>query len=400
MKVQHLMFVRKGTSMESKHEKSGWSIETITEMVNDWMAFEFILELKRRMKNVEAKNYLSTFLMTIAPVIVYEVAESLELLGIVPKKDFFNPGMDKRVQIEREKFVKRIIVKSSQPELIEKEMGLNFKEKVYDINVLVRNNELMDMNYELFNRNIKEDFEFWDSLFGLPKGLINTLFSCLNINKRIEDVYDAIDENLSGLAEKMEQEFVCERYSYSVQKLFSEADGLEDIDKILILYRYRLVTSAIRIEKAVPDFNISIGEIRVFDINAFIRKYKAVVICIIGSELNAMNTEFAQNIQADMQSKIGDGPFWGMNRKLRNNIHYQRTEILTKDEINALDKFQEAYFEIIYDHFARCIFIDIDKECKTMTGFLKACKNKGMGKEEIDKHYYYYYMKYILFGRL
>ena len=106
--------------------------------------------------------------------------------------------MDKRVQTEREKFVKRIIVKTSQPELIEKEMGLNFKEKVYDINVLVRNNELMDMNYELFNRNIKEDFEFWDSLFGFPKGLINTLFSCLNINQRVEDVYDIIDGTLSN----------------------------------------------------------------------------------------------------------------------------------------------------------------------------------------------------------
>ena len=386
--------------MESKHEKSGWSNETIMEMVNDWMAFEFILELKRRMKNVEAKNYLSSFLMTIAPVIVYEVAESLELMGIVSKKTFFNPGMDKRVQKEREKFVKRIIVKSSQPELIEKEMGLNFKEKVYDINVLVRDNELMDMNYELFNRNIKEDFEFWDSLFGLPKGLINTLFSCLNINKRIEDVYATIDQRLSDLAEKIEKKFVCERYSYSVQKLFSEADGLEDIDKILILYRYRLVTSAIRIEKAIPDFNISIGEIRVFDIKAFIRKYKAVVICIIGSELKAMNTEFAQNIQTDIQSKIGDGPFWGVNRKLRNNIHYQRTEALTENEIDTLDKFQTVYFEIISNHFQKNTFIDIDKECKTMTGFTKACHEKGMSKEDIDKYYYYYYMKYVLFGRV
>lgn len=386
--------------MEEKNEKLGWTIETITEMVNDWMAFEFILELKRRMKNVEAKNYLSSFLMTIAPVIVYEVAESLELMGIVSKKTFFNPGMDKRVQKEREQFVKRIIVKSSQPQLIEKEMGLNFKEKVYDINVLVRDNELMDMNYELFNKNIKENFEFWDSLFGLPKGLINTLFSCLNINKRIEDVYATIDESLSELAEKMEQEFVCERYSYSVQKLFSEADGLEDIDKILILYRYRLVTSAIRIEKAVPDFNISVGEIKVFDIKAFIRKYKAVVICIIGSELKAMNTEFAQNIQADIQSKIGDGPFWGMNRKLRNNIHYQRTEVLTENEIDTLDKFQTVYFEIISSHFQKNTFIDIDKECKTMTGFTKACHEKGMSKADIDKYYYYYYMKYVLFGRV
>ena len=63
-----------------------------------------------------------------------------------------------------------------------------------------------------------------------------------------------------------------------------------------ILYRYRLVTSAIRRGKAVPDFNIRIGETKVFDIKAFMRKYRAVVICIIGSELKAMNTEFAQSI--------------------------------------------------------------------------------------------------------
>ena len=386
--------------MEGKEKKLGWTIETITEMVNDWIAFEFILELKRRMKNIEAKNYISAFLMTIAPVIVYEVAQALEQLRIVDKKNLFNPGMDKRVQAEREKIIKRIIVKSSQPELIEKEMGLNFNEKVYDINVLVRNNELMDMNYELYSWNIKDEFEFWDSLFGLPKGLINTLFSCLNINKRIEDVYDTIDGTLNELAEKMEQDFACERYSYSVQKLFSVSDGLEDIDKILILYRYRLVTSAIRIEEAAPNFNICIGETKVFDIKAFIRKYKAVVIGIIGSELKVMNTAFAQSIQADIQSKIGDGLFWGINRKLRNNIHYQRTEVLTEDEINTLDKFQPIYFEIICNHFEKNIFIGIDKECKTMTGFLNACREKGMGKTDIDKYYYYYYMKYVLFRRV
>ena len=46
--------------MGNEEKKPGWTIETIVEMVNDWMAFEFILELKRRMKNIEAKNYIST----------------------------------------------------------------------------------------------------------------------------------------------------------------------------------------------------------------------------------------------------------------------------------------------------------------------------------------------------
>ncbi len=48
-------FLESGVSVEDKYEKSVWTIETISEMVNDWIAFEFILELKRRMKNVEAK---------------------------------------------------------------------------------------------------------------------------------------------------------------------------------------------------------------------------------------------------------------------------------------------------------------------------------------------------------
>lgn len=128
------------------------------------------------------------------------------------------------------------------------------------------------------------------------------------------------------------------------------------------------------------------------------RKYRAVVICIIGLELKAMNTQFVQSIQSDLQSKIGDGAFWGINHKLRNNIHYQGTEVLTDNEIDTLDKFQSAYSEIISNHFQKSIFIDSDKECKTMTGFSKACHEKGMSKADMDK--FYYYMKYVLFGRV
>ena len=77
-----------------------------------------------------------------------------------------------------------------------------------------------------------------------------------------------------------------------------------------------------------------------------------------------MNTEFAQNIQADIQSKIGDGPFWVMNRKLRNNIHYQRTEVLTENEIDTLDKFQTVYFEIISSHFQKTLSLILIKSVK------------------------------------
>lgn len=386
--------------MKRRIEKLHWSIDTINELINDWMSFELILEVKRRMKDIESKNYISMFLKTVAPVIVYEVAESLELMGILPKEKFFYPGMKKKVQEEREKFVKKVIVRSSQPKLIEQEMGLNFNEKVYDINILVKDDVLMDMNYEIFNENIEENFEFWDSLFALPQSMINTVISCLGIEKNVDDIYAVLGNKLNEVAENMDQQFSCKRYSYSVYKLFSCNGRLEDIDKILILYRYRLITSIYKLEEAIPNINICLGDIRIFDIRAFFRKYKAVIICIIGSELKNMKTEFAKSIQEDMGQQIGLGAFWSVNRKLRNNIHYQKTEVLTEEEKQILDLYQPIYFAILRKHFNKNIFIDIDKECTTMTGFLKACREKGMNKEDIDKYYYYYFMKYRLIGKV
>lgn len=35
-----------------------------------------------------------------------------------------------------------------------------------------------------------------------------------------------------------------------------------------------------------------------------------------------------------------------------------------------------------------------------MTGFVKACSDKGMSKADIDKYYYFYYMKYVIFERV
>lgn len=386
--------------MEDEYGKIDWNTETIVEMVNDWLVFEFMLEIKRRIKNIEAKNYISLFLMTIAPVIVYEVAESLEMHGDITKKDFFGSDRYKRVQKEREKAIKKVIVKSSIPKLLEKEMGLNFKEKVYDINILVKNDELMDMNYEFFEVVANDDIEFWNYLFSIPRSIINSLLSNLYIDKRIDDIYAEIDSHLDKIAQIIEQEFSCQRYSYSVHKLFSRSNNLEDIDRILILYRYRMVTAAINFENVVPDFHICLGDHIFCDVKSFMRKYRAVAICIIGSELKAMKSQFSQSIQFDIENQIGDSSFWRINRKLRNNIHYQQTDALSKNEVEILDRFQILYFEIVLHHFKKNICLDIDKECETMTGFMNACYKKGLSKKDIDKFYYYYYFKYLLTGRV
>lgn len=102
--------------------KKGWSTIEINEILRDCMSFAFILEIKRRMKNIEDKIYISIFLKSIAPVLVYEVANSLEIIGIISKKEFFNVNMNKRVQKERQKFCHKPIPKSSLPSEIQEKM--------------------------------------------------------------------------------------------------------------------------------------------------------------------------------------------------------------------------------------------------------------------------------------
>ena len=94
--------------------KNGWSLETIYEIIGDLVCFEFILKIKTLIKDVEVKSYLAQFLKLLAPMYAYEIANSLQNLGVMNKSDFFNPGMDKKIQAERMKAIKHIIVNSSK----------------------------------------------------------------------------------------------------------------------------------------------------------------------------------------------------------------------------------------------------------------------------------------------
>ena len=131
-----------------------WPTETILELFRDLFGFEVILEIKRRMKDLEAKNYVSLFLSMIAPVLVYELADSLEKLKwINSKKDFFEPGIYNKVQKERMRVLKSVIVDSKRAVSASEQMGLDFTKKVYDMNIVISGNKLLDMNYETFMKS-------------------------------------------------------------------------------------------------------------------------------------------------------------------------------------------------------------------------------------------------------
>lgn len=61
---------------------------------------------------------------------------------------------------------------------------------------------------------------------------------------------------------------------------------------------------------------------------------------------------------------------------------------------------QMNYLSIFENNFRKHLYIDIDEECKVMTGFSKAFRKSDMSKEELDRRYNFYYLKYCSTGEL
>lgn len=386
---------------EKIKDKKGWSLETIYEIIGDLICFEFTLKIKTLIKDIEVKTYLSQFLKILAPIYAYEIANSLQKFGIMNKNDFFNPGMSQKIHDERQRAIKCIIVKSSRKEEIAHDMGLDFNNKVYDMNIIIGNNKLFGMNYEDYmDRVDEENFDFWESLFDFPRRALDAFILSLNFDINLDNVFENISEQLEQIALDVENKLHCSRYSYSSYTLFSKSKSLDIIDKMFILYRYRMISSVTNIEHVLPSFSIDLGNNCVISLKKFFRKYKAIIIEIAGGELKNMDTEFCCNIKRSLESDIQNDNFWKLNRIIRNNLHYGKTITLKNEELAIVDHYQTIYLNIISEHMVDNLNIQIDKECKRMTEFLNACQQKGLTKSDIDKYYYYYYVKFKLTGKI
>ena len=345
----------------SNTPQHGWSQRESNEIIQDLVFVKFMLEVIKRMKDLEAKHYLSMILKFLTPIIVYEVADSLEIMGIKKKSDFFsNSVMTKRVKKERDRAVKEIIVKSSHLEETQKAMGLKFSPNVYDMQIVMSNNRLLGMNFEDFHDWVT-DQAFWDSLFIVPKQMLNAFILTGGSNLKIDEIFSDLDAGLKAFAVLVDRQLSGKRYKYSSCQLFSRADDLTLADKIFILYRYRMLLSVFELDAILPRKNVRLNNDPPIDIYNFLRKYKALLIDILGRELMCYHSPFVDRIKEEIESrisKISNKGFFPFNRKLRDNIHYSKTERLNEEEIQVIDKYQKVYFDIIRWHMESVIFVE------------------------------------------
>lgn len=83
-----------------------------------------------------------------------------------------------------------------------------------------------------------------------------------------------------------------------------------------------------------------------------------------------------------------------MMMDFNNNGYNMNIIIHNKNLMGIVDYYQPIYLNKIDKHIIDNLNIQINKDCKFMAEFLKACHKKGLTKSDIDKYYYYYYVKF------
>lgn len=369
------------------------------EVTCDYLCYVYMLKALYNVKNIHANNYVALFLKTIAPVLEIELEAILKNANANNGLHFFNPGNRPLVYNQRQHSLKEVIVSSSKTPVAEKSMELSFNEKVYDIRLKMHNNTLLDLNYETVLEDIQLS-DFWQSVLSAPERVLEALLEVFNSNISKQEMFRLCNAELSKTAESIDKEFSSEWFSYSIYKLFSKSPSLQRKDKIFIMYRYRFITSILKIEKLLPSLTVKNNEYKIDIFACFFRKWKAVIIEVIWNELKDLHTEFSQSLKNDLNKNITDTSFFSTNRKLRDNIHYERISALSDNDIMVIDKYQPVYFNVVINAFENAMFIDIDDECRSMTAFVNACYEKGVSPEMLPHNYETMYKKFLRYNTI
>lgn len=378
--------------MKADTENKNIPLESINEMVQDAFFFTFFLRMKRGLENIEAKSYLAMFIKGMSSVFIYEFIKFLEQYDLFDSDTVFigNEDMLKKIQSERQ-WLKKTIYNSNTVKKNIEEMGIRFDEFLYDINVIIKDNNMLDFNVVGFNE--QEDMEFWNYMFYTPEKFLTTLLK----DKDWDDMFTGMLNELSSCILELDNMISGKRYSYSSCNLFGKNNDLNDLDKIFTLYRFRLVESIRKISNIFDSYDIVMSDNSVFQftLKKYLRKFKAIVIDVVGHDLMNIKTKSSKDILSIINDLIPQN-FFPINRKVRDNLHYKHIAKLTDEENDLLDKCQKIYLDVVSDFFSKIININIDEECLTMTGFLEECSELKMSKEYMFENYEELYINYCL----
>jgi len=195
----------------------------------------------------------------------------------------------------------------------------------------------LDINFRNWDLYNTENFDLIDGVVASPPKWVEILMT--------KDFIEDFNKQTKLLTEYYAFLFKSEkieRKTYSSWSLLKNSKIMND-DKIYILQRYGLVKNIIFLSKLMSeDISFSVGEFN-FSFKNFITKCKAIIIELFWEDVKGTNSQIHKSIVDLNATYIDDINFFKVNRKCRNNFHYEKSDTLTAKEMELLTKYQDIY---------------------------------------------------------
>lgn len=328
--------------MNFKEEKNK---RIANEIMNDAFWLGFILEIKRKIKDYNQKEFLNNFLVFYCSIFCEETIKA-KVGGLSGKRNitesqinnFRNHNLKYSPHLNSE-FTNKII----------QEMGIDFNNYIFDIVITMNKNSLIDINFKNWDFNQKENFDLLDGLVATPMRWIEILMP--------SNIYSEIVSSFNNLSDRYVikiNELQLVKKSYASSNLFKYSQINND-EKIYTLYRYSQIINIISIcEIFNEDIVYDIGGFH-FELHTFLMKCKAIIIELFWNDkkANGLITNLMDKLFEN--NKCIPDNFYSINRKCRNNLHYSDYHYLSKNDIKLLDKYQKIYLNNVSELFNKNI---------------------------------------------
>lgn len=366
----------------TKWEKVNMENETIFEIIQDFIFLYFLVLIESETDDTELRSLLDSVNGFFISIFSHELIHSKYC-----NKEEFDAADLAVIRSIRTSYLKN--PPKANGKLIKElkdSTGVDFNYFVFDNVVTIdksNSNDLICINFSDFvvRKFCENNINVFNQITRLPATVINAFCKGLGID--YFELYDEIKPLSKNVLNNLNQKFSFKCYAYSTALMFKNSK-LTDEEKYFVLYRYNLVKFALMIKELQP-VSINISEAFFINTNITYKKIKALAIETIYNDMKALDLPIIKKIEKSISHNINDMLFFSTNRKMRNNIHYNKREEISEEELALLDKYQDVYLNTVLDVFSENISVSINRNYrflkwiseKTDSNFKEKAKKSG-----------------------
>lgn len=329
-----------------------YTLATIREIIQDNFLLYLIFNIQSKISNPllkEMYGYLGIYCFSIY---MHELIKN----NLIDKNKI-PPETINIIDGVRERFTKKRASASSHTiQNISEEMGIDFNHYFFDMHIIVERNDtkkLYTVDFSIWDVLVtqKEDIKTISQLIGIPESIIGVLLSEIH-SQTGADANGEIETICTSIADKIESEIHPVKYLYASGVFFKYPEPDEQ-DKYFILFYYTYIYLLCNIFKYIPVSTFKIGDF-IINIRHSALKLRAVFIESIGLDIRTLDSPMIKKINREVCQFVPQDIF-KRNRKLRNNIHYSKTDLISDEEYNEIELFQDKYFSSLLCAIDSCI---------------------------------------------